>query len=74
MVKREAKSNNPYVPHSKGGVDGEEGLKSEKPFEDERYDGDSVDKHERMESANEYLGEKEIKQILNNSLIKKWKI
>ncbi|MFZ0368433.1 MAG: hypothetical protein WAM07_02400 [Halobacillus sp.] len=48
-------------------VEVEAGLKSDKPLSDERYEGDSVDEHERLESANEYLGEKEIKQTLNNS-------
>ncbi|WP_412098118.1 hypothetical protein [Halobacillus halophilus] len=48
-------------------VEVEAGLKSDKPFSEERYEGDSVDEHERLEAANEYLGEKEIKQTLNNS-------
>ncbi|ASF41481.1 hypothetical protein CEH05_09735 [Halobacillus halophilus] len=45
----------------------EAGLKSDKPLSNERYEGDSVNEHERLESANEYLGEKELKQTLTNS-------
>gem|GEM_PF-7043638 len=45
----------------------EAGLKSHKPLSNERFEGDSVDKHERLESANEYFGQKELKQILTNS-------
>ncbi|SFG45036.1 hypothetical protein SAMN05216353_14413 [Halobacillus alkaliphilus] len=48
-------------------VEVEAGLKSDKPLSDERYEGDSVDEHERLEAANEYLAEKEINQTLNNS-------
>ncbi|WP_067725590.1 hypothetical protein [Oceanobacillus damuensis] len=32
-----------------------------------RISGDSVDEHRRIESANNFLAEKEIKQTFNNS-------
>ncbi|MFC4559036.1 hypothetical protein ACFO3D_12620 [Virgibacillus kekensis] len=43
------------------------GLRANKPLEkDERFQGESVDEHNRLESANEIIAEKELSQEYNN--------
>lgn len=45
-----------------------EDLDTSNPYESESmYAGDSVDEHVTIEQANQYLGEKEIKQVYDNS-------
>ncbi|MBM7553551.1 hypothetical protein [Thalassobacillus pellis] len=52
--------------HSSIGV--QAGLRSDQPLDaEDSLEGESVDKHEKLEAANEEIAAKEISQVYNNS-------
>lgn len=58
----------PTAANTDGEISIRNGLRSNQPLEkDERFQGDSVDEHNKLESANEIIAEKEISQTYNNS-------
>ncbi|GAA0430730.1 hypothetical protein GCM10008983_03950 [Lentibacillus halophilus] len=69
MKKQRKKTfNKPTQANMDGELSVSDGLDANHPFnEEDNPAGDSVDEHKELEAANEYMAEKQISQINNNS-------